>query len=73
MQCCFDPQDKLDEIAVVFAWNFYAILSAGADRLKDLAPLYADESVRLKLVGHLHFHCLHLTAMQEGRYWALIL
>ncbi|GAX73570.1 hypothetical protein CEUSTIGMA_g1021.t1 [Chlamydomonas eustigma] len=45
MQCCFDPQDKLDEIAVVFAWNFYAILSAGAERLKDLAPLYADGSV----------------------------
>lgn len=45
MQCVFDPHDKLDEIAVVFAWNYYALLSAGLDRLKDLAPLYSDSSV----------------------------
>lgn len=45
MQCVFDPHDKLDEIAVVFAWNYYALLSAGLDRLKDLAPLYSDTSV----------------------------
>jgi len=45
MQCVFDPQDKLDEIAVVFAWNYYALLSAGNDRLKDLAPLYSETSV----------------------------
>ena len=48
MQCVFDPQDKLDEIAIVFAWNYYAILSAGAERLKDLAPLYSESSVRGK-------------------------
>ena len=45
MQCVFDPQDKLDEIAVVFSYNYYAILSAGTDRLPDLAPLYAETSV----------------------------
>ncbi|KAL6760254.1 mitogen-activated protein kinase [Haematococcus lacustris] len=45
MQCVFDPHDKLDEIAVVFAWNYYALLSAGPDRLRDLAPLYSDNSV----------------------------
>mmetsp|Transcript_9782 Transcript_9782/g.24382 ORF Transcript_9782/g.24382 Transcript_9782/m.24382 type:complete len:480 (-) Transcript_9782:340-1779(-) len=45
MQCAFDPHDKLDEIAIVFAWNYYALLSGGADRLRDLAPLYADSSI----------------------------
>jgi len=47
MQCVFDPQEKLDEIAVVFAFNYYALLSAGTERLKDLAPLYADGSMML--------------------------
>ena len=45
MQCMSDPQDKLDEIAVVFAWNYYAILSGGPQRLPDLAPLYGDSSL----------------------------
>lgn len=45
MQCVFDPHDKLDEIAVVFAYNYYALLSAGPARLPDIAPLYADNSV----------------------------
>lgn len=45
MQCAFDPQDKLDEIAVVFAYNYYALLSAGKERLDDLAPLYSEESL----------------------------
>lgn len=44
MQCMSDPQDKLDEIAVVFAWNYYAILSSGPQKLPDLAPLYGDNS-----------------------------
>lgn len=45
MQCMSDPQDKLDEIAVVFAWNYYAILSGGPKRLPDLAPLYGENSL----------------------------
>lgn len=43
MQCVFDPQEKLDEIAVVFAWNYFALLSAG--KLTELAPLYSEASV----------------------------
>lgn len=45
MQRVFDPHDKLDEIAIVFAWNYYALLSAGGERLRDLAPLYSESSV----------------------------
>ena len=43
MQCMFDPHDKLDEIAIVFAWSYYALLSQG--KLRDLAPLYSESSV----------------------------
>ncbi|PNH03249.1 Mitogen-activated protein kinase kinase 1 [Tetrabaena socialis] len=44
MQCCFNPHDKLDEIAIVFAHNYYALLNAGTQRLRDLAPLYSKHS-----------------------------
>nr|ADI46833.1 MAPKK1f [Volvox carteri f. nagariensis] len=44
MQCVFNPHDKLDEIAIVFAHNYYALLNAGVVRLRDLAPLYSAES-----------------------------
>mmetsp|Transcript_39505 Transcript_39505/g.100942 ORF Transcript_39505/g.100942 Transcript_39505/m.100942 type:complete len:484 (-) Transcript_39505:27-1478(-) len=45
MQCVFDPQDRLDEIAVRFATNYYAITSAGAARLQELLPLYTQQSI----------------------------
>lgn len=45
MQCAFNPHDKLDEIAIVFAFNYYALLNAGVQRLRDLAPLYSPKSV----------------------------
>nr|BBC28469.1 serine/threonine-protein kinase [Yamagishiella unicocca] len=44
MQCAFNPHDKLDEIALVFAYNYYALLNAGTQRMKDLAPLYSKQS-----------------------------
>ncbi|PNW81498.1 hypothetical protein CHLRE_06g249150v5 [Chlamydomonas reinhardtii] len=44
MQCAFNPHDKLDEIAIVFAFNYYALLNAGVQRLRDLAPLYSPKS-----------------------------
>lgn len=46
MQCAFNPHDKLDEISIVFAYNYYGLLSGGAERLKDLEPLYTGQSVR---------------------------
>mmetsp|Transcript_13183 Transcript_13183/g.23470 ORF Transcript_13183/g.23470 Transcript_13183/m.23470 type:complete len:485 (-) Transcript_13183:419-1873(-) len=45
MQCVYDPQDRLEEIAVRFATNYYAISSAGPTRLEDLAPLYTQQSI----------------------------
>lgn len=47
MQALFNPHDKLDEIALVFAWNYYALLSAGPDSVKGLEPLYSPASVLL--------------------------
>ncbi|GFR43202.1 hypothetical protein Agub_g4240 [Astrephomene gubernaculifera] len=44
MQCAFNPHDKLDEIAVVFAFNYYAHLNGGPARMRDLAPLYSKHS-----------------------------
>ena len=42
----------------VFAWNYYALLSAGNERLRDLAPLYSDGSVcvlpRVMQSTHVH-------------------
>lgn len=34
-----------------FAWNYYVLLSAGGERLKDLAPLYAEASVSGQSLG----------------------
>ena len=45
MTCVYDPHDKLDEIAIVFAWNYYAIQNAGVEHVKDLGLLYSDVSV----------------------------
>lgn len=45
MQYAFDPHDKLDEIAIVFAYNYYALINEGEARLRDVAPLYTDTSV----------------------------
>jgi hypothetical protein len=36
---------RLEEIAVRFATNYYAISSAGPTRLEDLAPLYTQQSI----------------------------
>ncbi|GLC41062.1 hypothetical protein PLESTB_000947600 [Pleodorina starrii] len=70
MQCVFNPHDKLDEIAIVFAHNYYALLNAGLARLRDLAPLYSEKSnlcydgeaavgcdailAKLQAVAHMH-------------------
>nr|BCL66198.1 serine/threonine-protein kinase [Volvox reticuliferus]BCL66266.1 serine/threonine-protein kinase [Volvox reticuliferus] len=56
MQCVFNPHDKLDEIAIVFAHNYYALLNAGVGRLRDLAPLYSTEST-LRYDGDLAVGC----------------
>eukprot|EP00983_Pelagomonas_calceolata_P108175 1159427-Pelagomonas_calceolata.AAC.6 len=29
MHRVFDPHDKLDEITIIFTWNYYALLSGG--------------------------------------------
>ncbi|KXZ43451.1 hypothetical protein GPECTOR_90g538 [Gonium pectorale] len=44
MRCCHNPYDKLDEIAVVFAFNYYALLDGGPAKVADLAPLYSKQS-----------------------------
>lgn len=43
MQVAYDPNDKLDEIAIVFAFNYYTLL--GPERMEDLASMYTDKSV----------------------------
>ncbi|MEW5306381.1 MAG: hypothetical protein WDW36_008849 [Sanguina aurantia] len=42
MQVAYDPNDKLDEIAIVFAFNYYTLL--GPERMEDLASMYTDKS-----------------------------
>ena len=33
MRRVFDPHDKLDEITIIFTWNFYALLSGGSTQV----------------------------------------
>ena len=42
MQAIFDPQDKLDEIAIVFSHNYYKFMTLG---IQQLATLYSETSV----------------------------
>jgi hypothetical protein len=56
MQCLYNPHDKLDEIGIVFAFNYYALLNAGTQRVKDLAPLYSERSVSSAQRSHSHSH-----------------
>ncbi len=45
MQRVFNPYDKLDEIAIVFAYNYYKKLNGGVHTMRELAPLYSKQSV----------------------------
>jgi len=40
MRSIFDPHDKLDEITIVFTWNYYALLSGGTARVSALLGLF---------------------------------
>ncbi|GMH43689.1 hypothetical protein BSKO_11611 [Bryopsis sp. KO-2023] len=40
-----NSQDKLEDISIVFATNYYTMLNRGERGLKDLAALYSEQSV----------------------------
>ncbi|KAK9815893.1 hypothetical protein WJX72_011527 [[Myrmecia] bisecta] len=45
MKCVFNPEEWLEEMAVVVTSRYYSLMSAGKDKLALLAALYTDESI----------------------------
>jgi hypothetical protein len=57
--------DELDEVAVLFGYNYYAMLSGGPPRLTELAPMYSDESVSRCAGRHCMCVCVLLLCVCE--------